>query len=333
MTQLTDREIRAAFAARTAGSPAPDLRERIHIAAAATPQQRGFLHGLRVANPFVGKLAFAALVSVTTVALLGTLIAGTQRQPDPSVPPVDSPAPSSPATPVPTPDVSPSPVVTPRPSPSPEAPTLVVDQTGRVVSVDGIELFELPTIHGSVVTRLPEMAEFFVIDGPVDADGAAWYRVVTLSGEVRGWLAAAPGVEPTTADCHSDTGWTADRFAGLGRFLSIACFGDREIEITGMVDCVEADVDRVVGGPDWLADGRYCTFQDENGEAYFEIFGMPFDELPPTWNDEPMTITGHLDDPTAQQCVGGGGEAGVSDEEAILLCRSFFHYDAIRPAG
>lgn len=54
---------------------------------------------------------------------------------------------------------------------------MVVNQPGRVITANGTNLRERPTISAPLVGGIPQNAEFMVIDGPVCADGFTWWEV------------------------------------------------------------------------------------------------------------------------------------------------------------
>lgn len=123
----------------------------------------------------------------------------------------------------PSPQVSPSPnaapTLTPPPTaspsiafatPTPAAVVLARDTVAVVVATDGLVIRSKPEISAaSEIFRpsLPAGAELYVWDGPVRADGYAWYRVLPLSAKYQsGWVAAAsktgePWIESGNATC------------------------------------------------------------------------------------------------------------------------------------
>jgi hypothetical protein len=54
---------------------------------------------------------------------------------------------------------------------------MVVNQPGRVITANGTNLRERPTVSAELVGGMPENAQFTVIDGPVCADGFTWWEV------------------------------------------------------------------------------------------------------------------------------------------------------------
>jgi hypothetical protein len=88
-----------------------------------------------------------------------------------------------------------------------------------------------------------------------------------------------------------------------------------------------------VTGPFWLDDGRFCAFQDQSGEPFFEIFNFPTDELPPTWQTDDLAITGHFDDRESAACTGLGGQPSLTKDEAVFACRLGFHVTGVAVAN
>ena len=120
-TRLTDRDIRAAFLARAQGAPSAELTRRIAADARVTRQRRPILRLPGLVHPStVSRLAWAAVLAATVVALLGLLVIGAGGRNDlSSVPPTPI---SSPLAVAPT--VTASPV-----SPTSQAPA-TADATG-----------------------------------------------------------------------------------------------------------------------------------------------------------------------------------------------------------
>src|SRR6187551_1435715 len=118
---FSDAQIRAAFIARSEGSPSPDLADRIGAATRRTRQ----LPKLVVLPGGIGiqpeRLLWAAAISATSLALVGGLLfAG--RQPDEQTSVVPPPSPSQPFASPSTPSADPSTSPLPSPSDAPSPP-------------------------------------------------------------------------------------------------------------------------------------------------------------------------------------------------------------------
>ncbi len=267
-TQLTDLDIRTAFAQRAAGGPASDLVDRIHAAAVTTRQERPLiaLPGLRHLAP-ARHLALAATIGAATLVIAAALLSGVGRGPsDPDQPPPIASVPPS-ASP------SGSPVGTPTAPPASPGPTSV------------------PTVSPSP-------------DGGIDCPPRDLADV---------------------------------RLAEIGAAAALACYGGEEIAVTGRVFCMATgdlppSLEHTVTGPFWLDDGRYCAFQDDSGEPFFEIFEFPTDELPPDWRTVDLTVTGHFDDPESVDCRPAAGQSDMTVEQAVLECRLGFHSTGVTVA-
>src|SRR6187401_1729669 len=112
---LSDRDVQAAFAARASGAPSPDLAARISAQTARTRQSRSwFVLPSFFAGP-APQLAWAALVGLLTVAIVGALALGVGRNDPPAVV-----APIASSSPTVEPSADPSPSVDPSATPSVE---------------------------------------------------------------------------------------------------------------------------------------------------------------------------------------------------------------------
>lgn len=316
MTELFDRDLRVAFQERASGPATPDLLERIEAAVGATRQERPL-----VVLPFVdrfgasaGRLAFAAVLGATVLAVGGTLLLG-GGEPDPTTGP------------------------NPTPSPSPTIPSLAPEveiPVGGLARIVG-EQVPLRPRAGSIaeIVLLPGGTTVYVAAGPVEVNGASWYQVQSLDddelpGSTLGWVVPAEGepavLEPLPLECPSGT-ITPEVLADLGSsalasgLLRLACFGDGQLVTTGQLACDELAEPREVAGWYLVEDARFCRYVSETGEPLLELFGVPYDELPPTWREEPVRITIHFDDPVAADCV-PTADSDLGEDAAVLHCRT-----------
>jgi hypothetical protein len=362
---ISDRDLRAAFVARAAGAPGPDLAARISAEAARTRQSRGWLGLPDFGSRAATQLAWAAILGALTVALIGVLALGVGGN-DPNVVVVDpsqSPTPTqapieSPST---DPSVAPSPSEGPSDSPSPdpsEEPSgepsglpfvpsgLGQDGIGRVVATDGLRVRGLPTVGEESERREPLLDQgvtFFVVDGPVLADGYAWYQIDPYGGDQPypfGWVAAGSREGEAWIAQHLDgcdsVYPSIEMLAGQPRQESIYCYGSDDLELTGMLHCEIADVDSLIGGPDWIEYDRYCTLS-ENG-VEMGVVGKAATVLLDAGSpvDGRYTVVGHFDDPAATECVSDGDPIdGPPSEPAstVLVCRMQFVITEVTPAS
>jgi hypothetical protein len=56
---------------------------------------------------------------------------------------------------------------------------------------DNLNLRELPTTQGKVLTKLRHGDEITILDGPVVANGYTWWKIKT-NGDVEGWIVDIP---------------------------------------------------------------------------------------------------------------------------------------------
>lgn len=361
--RITDRDLRAAFAARAAGAPNPDLGERISAEAARTKQSRPFLVLPDFASQATTRLAWAAVLAALTVALIGVLAFGVGRNPITSVVPSESPTSSDApiATPSTDPSVAPSPSVAPTPSADPsvepsappsEEPAgspfipaeLGPDRIGRVVATDGLRVRSLPTV-GETSERLEPMLDegvrFYVVAGPVMADGLAWYQVDPYGGDQSfpfGWVAAGsregePWIENHLDGC--DTVYPSIEMLGeQPRQESLYCYGSDDLEFTGNLVCDFAEIVDGTTGPEWMEPDRYCELRGDG--VAFGVVGKAatslLDEGPV---DGPYTVVGHFDDPGAAECRQESPDihGNLPDPaEVVLSCRMQFVLTEVTPA-
>jgi hypothetical protein len=111
---------------------------------------------------------------------------------------------------------------------------------------------------------------------------------------------------------------------------ALACLGADDFTVVGRVACTAsatrpAALQPRASGPAWLDDGRFCAFRSAKGKPYLEIFEFSAVDLPGDWTTRDVAVTGHLDDPKWQDCVGREGPPFVTDAEAEFECRLGFH--------
>jgi hypothetical protein len=355
---ISDRDLNAAFNARAAGAPSPDLAERIHVAAASTRQSRPFLVLPGFANPAVTRLAWAAVLSATIIALVGVLAFGAgNRAPitavDPSDSPTVSPLPSDEPSGEPSgdPTVEPSPTVDPSvpPSATPELPSgspsvggfPPVDGLGIVVATDGLRVRSKPGVGADserLDPTLDEGTRFYVVAGPVEADGYQWIQIDPYTGDPGlpfGWVAVGsregePWVAPFELGCDS-VGITPEGLLASERLEMLYCHRDADLTVSGEIECAYGDVEGLSTGPEWLEFDRYCVFVV--GDQFYGLVGKPLTSLLDAANPNGegnsvrgfYEIVGHFDDPGAQECESGGFDGDTMDPAQVILnCRTAF---------
>jgi hypothetical protein len=343
--RFTDAQIRAAFEARAAGSPSPELALQIAGATRRVRQQPRLTLLPGGLGRDTQRLLWAATIAATSLAIVGGLMfAGRQNDDQTSVPPTATPTEAPSGVPEPTPSGAPSPTVAPTPPVEPsEAPVVdpVFGADDTVVTLVGaLRVRSLPTVGESsarLEPLLPAGLRLLVIEDAVHADGYAWYHVIPLDpGYPAGWVAAGSRegdawIAPDETPCPA-LPIAAAELADLTTFGGLACFGDQEIQLTGDVFCEIADVDRSISGPTWLSNDHYCTL--DLGDSTMEILdgglglgtsggGIDAEGFPMTWLG--ATITGHFDDPESSTCTYGLEEQPAPDSvEVIATCQAMF---------
>jgi hypothetical protein len=107
---------------------------------------------------------------------------------------VDHAATDTPRTPDPT--ATQAPTLSPTPIPTPAGPPNEIDPEGwATVTVGELNVRDEPGLESRSGSRLVRGAVGHVVEGPVEADGYLWYRIVSLGG-TRGWAAAGTEASP-----------------------------------------------------------------------------------------------------------------------------------------
>jgi len=264
---------------------------------------------------------------------------------------------SNPASPAPTavgsppasgePGASPDPSA---PSPSPLAP--LGHGTLAMVTLEGDNL-RVRSRPGTgddskmLKPKLPAGTRLLIVDGPVEADGYAWYEVQTDAEIVDrfGWVAAAGDgatwIAPTPARCFGEP--DADDVALLARIDYLACHGDATVKVqarTGALwderpsarDCgwirrrSGCDVDA-----SWLLLPSATVGLDlEDGSTSDIVVAVPpdlADKLARVPRQASGVLTLSMDSPEAAQCKARDDETGallIPNAHALTACRLQF---------
>jgi hypothetical protein len=300
------------------------------------------------------RLAIGALV-ITLTLLAGctssTPSASTAGVPAPSgsASAEVSVAPSAPLT------GSPS-AVTATPSPSVGA-QLGSDTLGVVVATDGLRVRSLPTVDDRSQKFEPTLARgvrFYVVDGPVTADGYTWYQVQPYGREERlpfGWIASGsrdgePWIDRFALGCDS----VAPSAEGLVRgeplehlYCSLAGDSPRssppgpDVAVVGDVYCTAADDHwGFLSGPEWIDQRGYCELRTDVGSIRLQ--GAPRmalldGDVSPV--EDRYSLVGHFDDPGARECQEWPVEGVDAPDpaEVELWCRTLFVVTEVAPAS
>ena len=306
--------------------------------------------------------------------LLGVLLAacaGTPTSPSPagSSPLIPSPSPvvrpnptvtpSSPAAPTTSPSayatppsvatITPSPVPTPEPTPIPP----IADRPGPL-RVDGfadvlvtvLAIRSKPAATDSkVLGRLTTGDRVFILKGPVEDSGYAWYQVAPRDWETGetpvGWIAAGsrdgePWLEGRTPDCPP-LPVEVGTLAAMTSLERLSCFGSRDLTFNVGIGEWADDFGPTHpwGMPDWLNPiGAGRSIGGLGDVAFAPGLELP-SELPgEEESDLGYRVRGHFDDPASSTCRSGTVE--WNDEtntetrhkdpavESVLACRTRF---------
>lgn len=168
-------------------------------------------------------------------------------------------------------------------------------------------------------------AGVFIVEGPVAADGYAWYHVAPFDVGQAGWVAAAaldgtPWLASHALSCPTPP-LDGQAALDLSTYGGLVCFGGRDVQLLGDIRCELADVDRVFSGPDWLRFDRHCEF-DLLGQT-MEVLdgGIPGLTMPLAGH---ALITGHFDDPQAASCTYALDPPAPDPALVVLNCRAMF---------
>jgi hypothetical protein len=311
------------------------------------------------------RLRSATAFATLSIAMTFVVACSAAGAPVASAPPSDSPAPTEQPVESPSadPSVAPSAPVEPNPSADPSQPTtpsdepagspfvpvgLGPDRIGRVIATDGLRVRTLPTI-GEASKRLDptldEGTRFYVVDGPVMADGYAWYQVDPYgvdAGTPFGWIAAGSRDGQAWIENYLDGCDTIGiSIESVGRMPSqeqLYCHGSDELELTGQLVCDFGDIEGLPSGPEWVEYDRFCDLRAPDWNIHdgigLRLWGQAatslLDEGSPV--DGQYTVVGHFDDPGASECRGGGFDGERDPAETVLICRMAFVVTEVRPA-
>jgi hypothetical protein len=208
------------------------------------------------------------------------------------------------------------------------------------VVVDGLRVRGRPSVtEGSAKfdQLLSTNDQFFIVDGPVAADGYEWYLgQALLGGQARGpfgWVAAASRDGQAWIDDVDDRPCPtlpddARAFGVLPVEVLVHCFGSSELsfELGANVYCL-ADGVRVVE-PAWFGSGCGELSGDACGGCDLPIAADPVSGVKiPDQEHARWSFTGHFDDPAALTChapTPAAGDSIAPEDYAIHLCRMTF---------
>jgi hypothetical protein len=259
-------------------------------------------------------------------------------------------------SPIPQQTSSPTHAPSPTPTqPSTEPPTASPPLTLHVDGLASVQVDELrrlldpahPRVHGGPNEEpsplgLGEIA--FLVDGPQQVGGRDYWQLAAGSGDRPiGWAPATDKdghatLVPFQPTCPPVDDVSAAAIDALGGLQALACFGDRELTLSGQVECNRAIADGGVGGAPYFDSNRHCVLDDllgVYGDAVTAILG-PDPNLPTV--SGMFELRGHMDDPGARGC--GSIPIGVSlnssttpEPWAVVWCRQNFVVTAVVAAN
>lgn len=281
--------------------------------------------------------------------------------------PGETPSPSVPASASSTgsPAVEPTPAASgalESPTPSTAPAGLTVEGFASVVA-NNLNMRRQPGLKGDLVTAFcydspspcaplqlggnAPYSELYLLDGPVQADGYAWYLGATVSPnalttEYIGWVAAGdesgPWLVSQEPDCPQHPIHLSDLIvANLSRFEAIACFGGEELAVRGWYVDLPADAEppgQCSAEPAWLVCGwGYHMLRPQPSGWYGDANNLHMKVDPASNVQRPprgnwVTVTGMFDHPAAQDC----GSSAQQDASFRLMCRMEFVITSARLA-
>jgi hypothetical protein len=249
-----------------------------------------------------------------------------------------------------------------------EVPSLGALEVGSVVApvVEGVTLREEPGTDGARLGILSAGSQNIVIEGPVEADGFAWYRLASIglppaSGCITpivttplscpiwyGWAAAGNPDDgsawfvATDVDCPDPDTETND-FLSLPLRLPLVCYGSDEITFTAFYPEIPESAPSGICVDDPSVAWLYCANVGYHEVWPTETYTGPQTRLhvdPSSGIDLPepgqwLRITGSYDHPRAADCADAEEDAGQYGDSdlAVLACRTNFVVSAVGPTS
>ncbi len=187
------------------------------------------------------------------------------------------------------------------------------------------------------MARLAPATKVFVWQGPVLIGTQDWWEIEQLTVDhqsaSKGWIltdtSSGRSLAPLPLACPPVTGlMDPSLIDSLPAPVAMACFGDESIVIRGDLRCSEAEVDGIIGGPNWLPSGSIEMCQ----VGLLSIVGEPVTSLATGGSEEDLgefDVTGHFSDGESSSCgsipFGTSGVMPSAPEAwAVRFCRQFF---------
>jgi hypothetical protein len=276
---------------------------------------------------------------IALLAILGTSIAacgGGFVTPDASTPPA-TPSVAAAASEDASPPASAAPsTASSAAATAPVEPVVIQTDTLIEIIVTDLIVRSAPGVDpaGSTILagRLTTADRAYVVAGPVDASGYAWYQVGPLlrpdgSSAPFGWIAAASREGEAWVRRIEPSCPAAAELAGvldLQPLERLACFGDRSLTLTGPQVACGAGGGPWTWEPSWLMGIGGCGLAIDETDALLV-------RVPPGGSgldgSAPATVSGHFDDAAAAGCTVTTADSAFpapGPDEAVLICRTEF---------
>lgn len=263
-----------------------------------------------------GHVRSTALIGVIVLfAGCSTSVGSGSPMPVPSTSPAPSQADSA------TPGATATPGTSLEAAPSAKPSGVTIDSTATT-SVDGLRVRSAPRVADDSIMYepvLPLGTPVYVLNGPVDASGYAWYEVIPLTSRTlpSGWVASAgrngePWIEPGVFDCPPAP---ADfrALAALPPGVGLACFPRVPITVTARLIGCSCEVDGGWLTPRWFSLGTgsgemlvepRATRPPADVDDWFWVSLDPAGQHPDVLPvGEVVDVTGVFDHPAAADCT------------------------------
>jgi hypothetical protein len=176
----------------------------------------------------------------------------------------------------------------------------------------------------------------YVVDGPVVADGYAWYLVDpvrpiwALGYPTAGWVAAGgtdgeAWIGPHEGKCEAEP-TTIEDLVDLAPQMGLYCYAERMLTVDAVAD--NCGIIAGSNGPWSSACQLFIPGRDPSAipPGCFDVcapwVAARFNNLSPPASGALVSVTGHFDDPNAQHC--DGGPPGEASPLAVHACRLAF---------
>lgn len=265
---------------------------------------------------------------------------------------------SEPATPIASGSAAPSAT----PAPGFAADSLVA------LTADALTLRAEPGTGAAVLARLPAGQTAFVIAGPEVADGLPWYHLSGLGlpygtgctapapGEVLscpawiGWVAAADEagaawMEPAAAPACPEGPPTIVSLTEMGYTMRLICFDAQEVTFRAFWPTIPDDAGLGGACPASGAPSGWLVCQNINhsvlaadeaegsgGGGRLAVNIVPGSGLAMPPRGQWVEVTGHFDDPAAQECAAAADLMAQDASELVFTCRLQFVLSAVTAA-